>query len=361
MIPIAFLHSELSRGPREGKRGEFSDYSQADMDVKFIMALISENEDVASNVCIPKILACYFNDANGDVTVRGAYNKCKMHSDKLPAGVIVIGAMTNAPKLLYPRQLKHKVHRCLQQKSFIIFNFGIYPQHAYSQGHANGLMINKSTNTVERWESHGLSELETYHENIQNVFELDPWFQSFDYVQIISMIGPQDRVDAFDGLCVTYSTMFVIVRLTNPSASPLDIYDSISKLEDDTLLRYVLRFNKFMIETLRKYPKHTLFRSMIKTATISTNELKNLRSQIKRKATPLGTLLKNSIRVTGKSVVQTTANYLYDSLKHILEHPNYKQWWRYSARESFKSLDFLNEIMSPLTTRKKQRFFDMLL
>ena len=357
MLPTRLLHSDQSKGPKEHQRGEFSYYSQADMDVKFLMALMVDNEDVTKNMCIPKLLSCFFQDVNGDVAVRGTTKKCKMHGDEIPAGIIVLGTMTNTPKLLYPRQLKFKVRRC--DEDFVIFNFGVYPQHSYSQGHANGLMINKQTNTIERWESHGSLKLKAYNENIKSVFELDPWLKSFDYVQILSDIGPQDRVDAFEGLCVTYSTIFVIVRLSNPSVSPLDIYNSISMLSDNNLLRYVLRFNKFMIETLKKHPKNTLFRSLVEAVTIPTNQLQGLRAQIKMKKTPLGKMLKESIRVTGKSVVKTTANYLYDSLKHVMEHPNYKQWWRRGARESFESLERLNKLVSPMTIRQRQRFFDM--
>ena len=82
-------------------------------------------------------------------------------------------------------------------------------------------------------------------------------------------------------------------------------------------------------------------------------------SRSKPAASESGKMLKESIRVTGKSVVKTTANYLYDSLKHVMEHPNYKQWWRRGARESFESLERLNKLVSPMTIRQKQRFFGM--
>ena len=357
MFPTKFLHPELSEGYNEHRRGEFADYSQADMDVKFLMALIVDNEEITKHVCIPKGLSCFFHDANGDVAVESSY-EC---SDKIPAGIIVIGAMTDTPKLLYPSQLEDNVRECIEQNNFVIFNFGVYTEHSYSQGHSNGLVINKKTNTIERWESHGTLEFEKYNNNIKNVFKSDPWLKSFDYVQIISVIGPQDRADMFEGLCVTYSTMFVIVRLSNPNASPTDIYNSILQLNDYKLLRYVLRFNKFMIETLKKHPMDSLFHGMKDAVTIPPAQLQTLRTRVKKKTTPLGRMLKESIHVTGKSFAKTTVNYLYESLSHILEHPDYKQWWRRGARESLKSLEFLDPMMSPIIRRKKQRFFSMLL
>ena len=63
----------------------------------------------------------------------------------------------------------------------------------------------------------------------------------------------QDRADAFTGMCATYTTMFLTMRIMNPASMPSEVYESLDVLDDEALLNTVLRFNKYMIETLRQY------------------------------------------------------------------------------------------------------------
>ncbi len=65
-------------------------------------------------------------------------------------------------------------------------------------------------------------------------------------------LGPQVKADAYDGLCVTWSTMYMVLRLLNPDLNPAEITLRMIDGKPKDLLNRVLRFQKFIIRVLSK-------------------------------------------------------------------------------------------------------------
>ena len=126
--------------------------------------------------------------------------------------------------------------------------------------HANVLLIDSKLNTVELFEPHGGrnsdSELESIsrayykiNKNIKRFFK-----QYFPRLKFISPStyepteGLQARLDAFSGLCVTWSIMYLHYRILNPDVSPKKL---IEYMEHRVTRPFLLKYTKYVEDTLK--------------------------------------------------------------------------------------------------------------
>uniref|UniRef100_A0A6C0LG71 EF-hand domain-containing protein n=1 Tax=viral metagenome TaxID=1070528 RepID=A0A6C0LG71_9ZZZZ len=65
-------------------------------------------------------------------------------------------------------------------------------------------------------------------------------------------LGPQVKADEYAGLCVTWSCMYMVLRLLNPDLEPADITIKMIDGTPKELRNRILRFQKFIIRTLSK-------------------------------------------------------------------------------------------------------------
>ena len=65
-------------------------------------------------------------------------------------------------------------------------------------------------------------------------------------------LGPQIKADEYAGLCVTWSCMYMVLRLLNPDLEPADITIKMIDGTPKELRNRILRFQKFIIRTLSK-------------------------------------------------------------------------------------------------------------
>ena len=68
-------------------------------------------------------------------------------------------------------------------------------------------------------------------------------------------LGPQIKADEFAGLCVTWSCMYMVLRLLNPDLAPAEVTIKMIDGTPKQLKNRILRFQKFMIRTLSKEQK----------------------------------------------------------------------------------------------------------
>ena len=68
-------------------------------------------------------------------------------------------------------------------------------------------------------------------------------------------LGPQIKADEYAGLCVTWSCMYMVLRLLNPDLEPADITIKMIDGTPKELRNRILRFQKFIIRTLSKEKK----------------------------------------------------------------------------------------------------------
>ena len=65
-------------------------------------------------------------------------------------------------------------------------------------------------------------------------------------------LGPQIKADEFGGLCVTWSCMYMVLRLLNPDLTPAEVTIKMIDGTPEQLKDRILKFQKFIIRTVSK-------------------------------------------------------------------------------------------------------------
>ena len=273
-----------SLGPREPARSgsEFAQYDQYDLGIKFVLAMlraapIAENRGggayapawVAS-VCVPTWRLCAYGDASRDLSLGAPRGDACPPSlrDAGPlyldvrAGLYATHLTVGTPTLVVPPDAERRLEEdCDTPASSLprvaIANFGLYETGDMRFGHANGLVFNARTRTIERYEPQGYGG-EERDAKLERLFR--DAFPTWSYASVASSLGggPQDVADAYGGLCETYATLFVLVRLQNLSASPAEVFAALAEAPAEELLSAALALNRKMARTLRRTRKGAL-------------------------------------------------------------------------------------------------------
>ena len=271
-----FLSRTKSQGPTERPKykSEFTSYEAADLDVKFLLALAKENPQFDHVVCVPDFITC----AGGQpLTVTHMSKKdgsCNKALD-VRAGIIVTDMLGNDPKLWAPENIATYLDNCKSKNiKFSVCNFGLYTGTDLMEGHANALVFKHGVNVIERFEPSGRHEgHKKLDDNLKKLFQnvLPKWkYQGTQYNAPSK--GPQELADAFDGLCVTYSLFYILMRLLNPESSSKDIQQWMVKRSSNEIRDDALRLNRFVIDKLKRHRRRTLARS--KSKCIACGKLK---------------------------------------------------------------------------------------
>lgn len=256
-----FLSKHPSRGPAEGHdpRTEFSGYSAPDLDVKFLLSLIDSHHAVARNACVPDFVMCAQRDPL-TVTFHGKKHGCPgtpvLH---VRGGVLVTDVLGKRPTLWIPPDLEAQVMGC--GKRFAVCNFGLYAGRGMWTGHANALIFDTHAKKIERFEPGGRVEDRVDPFLAKRFAQALPRWSYLGTKHSSSRHGTQTLADSFDGMCVTFSMLYVLLRLLNPNAPSREILEHVETLARKGRLRTdVLRLNKYMSDTLRRYRAHSLSR-----------------------------------------------------------------------------------------------------
>ena len=79
-----------------------------------------------------------------------------------------------------------------------------------------------------------------------------PDYKYFGTNDTTPYLGPQIKADEYDGLCVTWACMYMVLRLLNPDLSPPEVTIKMINGTPDQLRNRILRFQKFIIRSLSK-------------------------------------------------------------------------------------------------------------
>ena len=127
--------------------------------------------------------------------------------------------------------------------------------------HANIVIIDLQEKTIELFEPHGkrteLSTLDSlegaYHMSdklLKKMFsKVLPKYKYISPQTYLPTYGLQARIDAYTGLCVTWSIMYVHYRLLNPNMNRKTLVKYMSKLKKNFLLKYA----KYVEETIKMH------------------------------------------------------------------------------------------------------------
>jgi hypothetical protein len=167
-------------------------------------------------------------------------------------------------ELLIPSDLLKNINKC--NNRFIYLNLMIvWEQRRVT--HVNMIIIDFENKTIERYEPHGkqakidrknkkLSEKidSKFSDKILSYIGLKnyTYISPFDYSPAI---GIQLKVDAYDGMCLTYSIMYLQLRIMNPDVDQKDIVKYMLKKPKSEMYEMLLKYAKFIEEKLKENSK----------------------------------------------------------------------------------------------------------
>jgi len=229
-----FLAVEMSKGPDEPAGNIFYFYQSIRNIFNFFTILINHYK-FDEILCIPKIVI-----------------KWKKYID-----MVYVVFIFDDDELIIPKKFKKKIKQCIETDiRFIYFTFTI----SYSDSeltHVNMIIIDLYKNTIERFEPYGfINEYEEKKINdvIKNrllgILELED-FKYLNPLDISPKIGPQKKIDAYNGMCVTYTMLYLQLRLMNPDIIQKQLVNYLVKMNKKNLINLVLRYAKFIELTLK--------------------------------------------------------------------------------------------------------------
>jgi hypothetical protein len=294
-----FLAEYQSKGPLETPGGQFKNYAQGTLSYYFIKLLISRNNNFSKVVCLPNLNYCIYIKSGSkfkDIkTIVSTENYCeqikelpdyKLYSKHtIKSNLLLFNPPEysknyiknygiNAYNIVIPNSLKNKLLICEQNNKYIVFInlflVTIYNDKVAYQ-HSNIIIINILLKTIERFDPHGgsiivnkLDNTKTF-KNLKRVYKQElideilkdkfkNVLKNYKYLNLYDTcpyLGPQAFVDAFDGLCITWSLMYFILRVLNPKLKQFEINNMMISGSKEKVLDKVLRFNRFVIDYLR--------------------------------------------------------------------------------------------------------------
>lgn len=249
-----WMSSSPSRGPDEPKdrTSEFENYSSSDLDVKLLLALAEEEEEVSKRMCVPDYYVDYDPSDLNTVT----FTRRKPLSGGIRGGILITRIGSKTPLLHVHDDMKDMLSDCeTRGKRFVVFNTGLYWE-GKRGGHANAILFDTKTRTIERYDPEGRKGAIPHLREV-----LREEFPGWKYVGpgVEMPKGAQKFADSFTGMCVTFSLYFFLLRLSNPDETAVSVYEYILKRHEKGKLRNdILKLNKFAADKLRSLKKGML-------------------------------------------------------------------------------------------------------
>lgn len=168
---------------------------------------------------------------------------------------VVINNMIGRPNIL-PPNFKNTIKSC--KTNFFIIPVTIVEKHEvingirYRVGHQNIVIINKKMKTVERFEPNGVFPKFDF---VDAIFKKE-FAKQLKYIpplQYCPTLGPQTLQKQLDkgGFCVTWSTLYMHLRLRNPDIDAETIVDYLTSFSPEELLDIIQKY-QYLIETTVK-------------------------------------------------------------------------------------------------------------
>jgi hypothetical protein len=265
-----YLSPRHSRGFLEPKAGEFVRIDDELFYIKFLTALLREEEELRSIACIPDSRLCFYQHVR-----HGSVHVLEPRKDRCPrpgpdyelmfnirAGVLITLQTPildfisgSEPRLWVPESIHDAIQRCRELATrFCILNLGILYSKDIRVGHSHSLVLDLKNNLLENYNPNGKAG--RYTTMVRRL--LEQAFPEFKYVGDGPKIGVQQRADAFQGLCSTYAAMYVLMRLKNPHLTKRQVENLMIRGSPEELRSRALRFNAYMAEKLRQYKEKSL-------------------------------------------------------------------------------------------------------
>lgn len=165
-------------------------------------------------------------------------------------------------ELLIPHDLIKQLQKCRKNRFIYIYFDIIWEQQP--GGHANMILIDTVNQTIERYEPHGhymtidknkkiLKGIDTkFNDKLLNYLGL----KNYAYISPIDISpkkGVQIKADAYYGMCLTYSIMYLQLRIMNPDVDQEEIIKYVINKPRDEIYDIILRYAKYIEDKLKEH------------------------------------------------------------------------------------------------------------
>ena len=159
-------------------------------------------------------------------------------------------------KYYFPNSMIEAIKECRRSNiRLIYFTLIIRASKSYLT-HANTIIIDLKKETLERFEPYGcIIKFDNIIDDFFKKFVLRHLeLYSFKYLKPTNLskkIGIQIKADAYEGMCVTISAMYLQMRVLNVNIKQNKIIEYFTKMSSSKLKNHILRFAKYIERTLK--------------------------------------------------------------------------------------------------------------
>jgi hypothetical protein len=230
--------------------------------MRWLCYLMKTNLNRNLVACIPntKIMHGFRGETQGRsaIAVAGKYYEKFFGSKKNPE-VVLRSYFGSTFPIAVPRNLYHAVESCIAGgKQLVLFSLMILGYGKSGVGHQNALVIDVVNKTIERFEPNGSVDKGGSSSHVdkimRNIF-VKQYFPSFTYIAPLDYcphFGPQQiqHREKVGGYCVTYSTMYLHMRMIDPEISREKIVSLLSEGGPKQILDRVKKYQQKIDEAV---------------------------------------------------------------------------------------------------------------
>ena len=222
-------------------------YQKYDNIFNFFDILMKKNDDIKKK---------YYNPDVGRKWMR-SFLKVNLNKDKLDTSELMMKNVKPVDPEVSIDLFNQMIKKC--KKRFVAVSVQLIVE-GKPGTHANMLVIDTKKKIVELFEPHGKRSEQTTMDSLEGAYNisdklLKKYFHKFfpDYKYIspqdyLPSYGFQAKIDAYSGLCVTWSTMYLHYRVLNPELTSKEITKHIKKKVDK---EFLLKYAKYIEETVK--------------------------------------------------------------------------------------------------------------
>ena len=171
-----------------------------------------------------------------------------------------VAYVISTKQLFISNAMIKSINKCSKNNSFrfIYFSFVLINSLDDNISHSNIVIIDLFKNTIELFEPHGHYNTETskiidklVFKKILKKIKLD----KFKYIPpsyISPKLGIQSKADAYCGMCITVSMMYLHLRILNPDINQKKIVKHLLSYSRPKLKEVILKYARHVEETLKK-------------------------------------------------------------------------------------------------------------
>ena len=223
-------------------------YQKYDNIFSFFDILMKKNPDIKKILCIPDV---------GRKWMR-SFLKVVLNKSNLNTSELMMKNVKPVDPEVSINLFNKMIKKC--KKKFIAVSVQLIVENKPGT-HANILILDTENKTVELFEPHGKRSEETTMDSLVGAYDIsdkllkkyfNKFFPEYTYISpqdYLPAYGFQAKYDAFNGLCVVWSTMYLHYRILNPDLTSKEITKHIKKKVNK---QFLLKYAKYVEDTVKK-------------------------------------------------------------------------------------------------------------